>query len=403
MIKKIFAALVLALAGAQMAPAQSNNPYSAAIVVNDSIISRFELDQRMLMIQSFGTAGDLRDLATTQLIEDRLRMEAAKALGITLTEEELQGGMEEFAARGNLSTDQLIAFIGQRGIAPQTFRDFIRAGFLWRNVVRSKFGSKVFVTDDEVDTALNLAAGTIRESILFAEIVLPVEERGDAPTLALAKRLSDSISSIGGFAAAARQYSRSPSAARGGQLDWVPIANLPPQIVGKILALEPGEVTAPITMGTNVGLFQFRDIRVDDQPEETVISATYALVPIPAGRSPEAQMAEARKLMGLVDTCADLRAESESFGPDAYTEASLPISEVPQDIAFEIAKLDQNETTTTQVQNAQLGVLMLCNRATELAEGARDQIRQAMFNQRVGSFGDGYLQELKGDAVIAIK
>jgi peptidyl-prolyl cis-trans isomerase SurA len=46
---------------------------------------------------------------------------------------------------------------------------------------------------------------------------------------------------------------------------------------------------------------------------------------------------------------------------------------------------------------------MLCDRLRELPEGTRENIRNGLFNQRVGGFGQGYLEELKADAVIVYK
>ena len=44
--------------------------------------------------------------------------------------------------------------------------------------------------------------------------------------------------------------------------------------------------------------------------------------------------------------------------------------------------------------------LMLCGRSTELPEGAREQVRAALFNQRLESYSDGFLAELRADALI---
>ena len=72
-------------------------------------------------------------------------------------------------------------------------------------------------------------------------------------------------------------------------------------------------------------------------------------------------------------------------------------------LAAEIAKLDPNESGYYVAENGRINVVMLCNRAKDLPEGAREQIRNALFGQRVGSFGAGYLQELRGDAIIIAK
>ena len=68
-----------------------------------------------------------------------------------------------------------------------------------------------------------------------------------------------------------------------------------------------------------------------------------------------------------------------------------------------MAKLDRHETSTFRGANGTLAIVMLCSRLAELPEGTRENLRGALFNQRIGGFGQSYLQELKGDAVIVYR
>lgn len=385
--------------------AAAQNPYAPAVTVNGSIITNYEIQQRILMMQALGSSGDLEKQSIDQLIDDRLRVEAAKSLGLVATDEEIQNGMDEFAARANLTGDQLIQYLAQRGIARETFRDFVNAGLIWRSVIQTRFASKGNVSDAEVDATLSLSAAGDSESILISELVMPVQERGDVATMELANRLSKSIKSEAAFASAARKYSRASTAGRGGRLDWLPVASLPPAVAGQVMALEPGEVTAPIAMGGAIGLFQFRGIRTDNQSAEQVVSATYVQMRLPAkaGGTIESQRKFAIKIRDRVDTCFDLTTISKEYGEDLSTEHSLPISDIPTGVALELAELDPGETGTLVSGPNRIQIVMLCSRATELTEGARDTIREALFSRRMNSFGSGYLQELKGDAAISYK
>lgn len=77
---RLILCLPLLLAGhALPALAQS---FSPAIKVNDRVITEYELDQRMRMLRLFRTPGDIPAQAEEQLIDDRLRLQAAAELGI---------------------------------------------------------------------------------------------------------------------------------------------------------------------------------------------------------------------------------------------------------------------------------------------------------------------------------
>ncbi len=381
--------------------AQSTNPYGVAIRINDRVVTNFEVAQRTLLLQAFGSSGDLQSLAEDHLIDDRLRVQAASELGLTVTEDEIQAGVDEFASRGNLTGEQLYQYLGARGAAQETMRDFVQAGLLWRNVVQARFAAKANVSDAELDTTLNLSNAVIQESVLISEIQLPLNERGNERTMELAERLSNTIKGESAFSSAARRYSRAPSRGRGGRLDWLPVASLPPQLAGQVMALQPGEVTAPITLAQTVGIFQLRAIRQDKGTPETAVSVSYTQVAVPAGGGDQSrQVNAALKLISDVDTCADLRAESERFGDAAFSDHTADLAAIPANTALALAKLDRHEAGYYNAASGALAVVMVCDRIRDLPEGARENIRSALFNRRISSFGDGYLQELHGDADI---
>src|SRR5690606_18993821 len=175
--------------------------------------------------------------ARDRLIEERLQMQAAKAMGITLTEEQIAAGQDEFAGRANMDRRTFIQALGQAGIGEETFRDFVIAGLLWREVIRQKFLGQVNVTEADVDRELSEAqpsAAGLR--LLYSEIILP----GDTPesraqAQELAAQLSK-ITSIEAFSAAARDYSAAPSAGNGGQVDWVAARDMQPGLVQMLIS-----------------------------------------------------------------------------------------------------------------------------------------------------------------------
>lgn len=397
-MRRLIILFCLSLAfAAQSSFAQS--PYSAAIKVNERVVTYWELQQRELMLTAFGTRTGVSEQARTQLIEERIFLEAAAELNQRLAPEELQAGMDEFAARGNLSSDQLIQYLAQRGVARESFEAFVRAGLLWRNVVRSQFSEESRVSDEELDRTLSATGGNEQEFLLLSEIIIPVAELGEDGAKALATRLSGSVSSPSAFAAAARRHSRSATARRGGRLDWVPAGRLPAPILAQILTLNTNEVTGPISLNGAYALFQLRGKRTEKSAEVTPTIVQYATAKISNSDSRK-QAATARVILGKSDTCLDLRAH---VGEDAYNELSSDQSELPDTIGMALAKLDRHEGTSFPNSDGSETLIMLCSRTQELPEGARDELRASLFNRKISSLGAGYLQELKAEAYIEEK
>src|SRR6056300_1253803 len=89
-------------------PAQAQGLFAPAIKVNDKVITKFELDQRSLMLQLLRAPGDVRNLAREQLIDERLQTQAATGAGFEIDEVEIETGMEEFSGRSGMAAQDLI-------------------------------------------------------------------------------------------------------------------------------------------------------------------------------------------------------------------------------------------------------------------------------------------------------
>ncbi|UYP69432.1 peptidylprolyl isomerase [Thalassobacter stenotrophicus] len=379
--------------------AQSANPFAAAATVNGTVVTNFQVQQRVLFLTLLRSPGVSQEAITDALTDEALQLQAARSAGVTLSPEDLEAGIAEFATRTNLEPDALIAALGQEGVAAETLRDFVRNGALWRSLVQQRFGPRAQISEAEVDRALALASERGSARILLSEIALPLTPELSEENEALANRLSDTINSPAAFAAAAQRYSAASTAPRGGRLDWVPLGNLPPQVVGQVLTLAPGEISAPINLGPFIALFLLRDLEeLSATPPET-LAVEYAEVLIPGGRT-EAALSAAQDLRDSVDTCEDLYGQDLS-GLSPVTRQSVLQSELSQELALELAKLDTHEVSTMLSTDTDLRFIMLCGRSSEIAEGARDQIRGQLRQQRLVSYADGFLDELRADAVIA--
>lgn len=289
-------------------PVLAQNPFSPAITVNNGVITNYDITQRVLLLDALGASGDVRGLAIEQLTEDRVKTQAADELGIELPEGAIAAGIDEFATARGLSPEDVQRVLEARDIDPQTMEDFVESGLLWREVVNQRFRARAMPSEADLDAALEQARTTPEEMLTLAEIALPFAERGEEATEALADRLYREIAAGANFAAVAREYSRSSSAAEGGVLEPLPAARLPPAFRTQVLLLRPGQVTRPIPISGGIAIVK--------------------LVSVSQVRP----------------------------GPER------------------IAALEAPE--------------------------AREQMRQQLFTERITAFGQGYVQELLGDALI---
>lgn len=386
------------------APASAQGLFSPAIEVNGSVITNFELEQRMEFLRLLRAPGDIYELARTALIEDRLKAQAVSAAGIRPTEEQIAQAMGEFAQRANLGPEEFIQALESGGVSRETFRDFIVNGVIWREYVRARFLGRARPTEAEIDRAMGQGGTGGGVRVLLSEIIIPATPQTIDQVQAEAERIAQ-ITSFDAFSEEARRYSAAPTRSEGGRMGWLPLSNLPPAIQPVVLALAPGEVTAPIPLPDAIALFQLRSIQETGAPAPRYAAIEFAAYFIPGGRS-EAALAEAAELRAEVDSCDDLYGVALDQPEGTLRRESLPPADIPRDYALELAKLDEGEVSTALATNdgQSLVFLMLCGRTAALNEDAsREDIAAALTNQRINALAQGFLDQLMADALIIEK
>lgn len=395
--------LVLAASLAPMTGATAQEGlFKPRLTVNGRAVTEYEHFQRKLFMTLLRTPGDLDQEAEVALIEDRLRTDAAAGLGITLTDDQIRGGMEEFASRANLGVEEFLTAIAEGGVEPETFRDFVEAGLLWREVIRARFGPRLQVSDAEIDRALALTSKRgFPTSVLVSELILPVPANKVEETEALADRLSATLRGEAAFAAAAKEYSSAPTAEEGGDLGWMSSASLPPPARAALAGLRPGQVSKPLRVGNSIAIFYLRDLNEGGETSPEGPYVEYAEFLIPGGRS-AAALEEAAKVRAKADSCDDLYGIAKGLPEDRLTVTSLPVARLAPDVAREIETLDEGESSTAITRGSALVFLMLCKRQAGPAEEipSRDAIRNALINERLNGFSDIYMSELRAEAII---
>mgnify|MGYP000545155780 CR=1 FL=1 len=401
---KTAAALVLVAGlGWTGLPAGAQNLFAPAITVNDEVITRYELEQRARFQAALRVPGDPLETAREELINDRLKQAVLEQAGLELSEEDVTAGMEELAGRANLSLNDFLTALQQQGVEPQTLRDFTKVGLGWREYTRARFLSRARPTPDEIDRAMG-ASGSGSVQVLLSEFIVPINEQNAAQVEDLISQVAE-LKGYDSFSAAAAQYSAAASRDDGGRLPWMPLTKLPPQLQEIVMALKPGEISEPLPLQSAVALFQMRGVREADGAAPRYTAIEYAAYYVPGGRTPEG-IAAAQKILNSVDTCDDFYGLAQGQDASVLDVQSLPPSEIPRDIALELAKLDPNETSTALTRNdgQTLMVLMLCGRTADLGEdSSRETVANALAAQRMTSLVDSYLEQLRADARIDIK
>jgi peptidyl-prolyl cis-trans isomerase SurA len=226
-----------------------------AAVVNEDVISAYELNQRVLMVMVTGRIPDTeenrRRLSTQilrNMIDEQLQLQEAKRLNIRISDEEIDKVLVQLNKQNDLPAGSLEKILARANVDINVLRAKLRADESWGKVIRNQLRQQVFISDEEVEEELNrIKAVKDLPRHRVAEIFLPVDNPDNQrQVLELANRLIQQTRNGANFSALAREFSQSASAAVGGDLGWVTKGQLDPIIDQTIARMNKGEVAGPI-------------------------------------------------------------------------------------------------------------------------------------------------------------
>jgi peptidyl-prolyl cis-trans isomerase SurA len=384
-------------------PLMAQGLFSPVITVNDDVITRYELNQRVSMLEALGARGDLREQAIDGLIADRVRTAEAGSFGLVATEAQTIQALEEFAARNSQTVDGVLGVLAARGVTRETLRDFVTANFIWQSLIRQRFAGSTSVSEAEVDAALAATGESTNLRVLVSEIVLPLIEGQEQEI----RKLADDIAKLRSqdeFSSAARQFSVAASRADGGQLDWLSLSNLPPALRPVLLPLAIGEVSQPLELPNAVALFQMRGLSEAAPTSGSVSSIEYGLVSV-AATDGTPELAALSAIADRALRCDDLYGLSQGItGAQVAIRTQLP-NDLPRRESLWLARLDAGETlvdTTTDDQGATVAnLVMLCSRTSAAnRDASRDEVRLRLLNEKLNARADSLTESLKATARI---
>lgn len=328
-----------------------------AAVVNEDAVSMSDVNARLrMMVLSAGmpdsaeTRQRLMPQVLRQLVDERLQLQEAKRLGITVPQGEVDKAVEQIGQQNRMNRQQLQKFLTDNGVAPSTLNEQTRAMLAWQRVMQRRVRQEVIIGDEEVDAAMERVKQSIgKPEYLVAEIFLAVDNPDQEEQVRrAAERLLDEIRRGGNFAAVARQFSQSTTASASGDLGWVRPGEMDPQIDAALAQTRPGQLSQPVRTASGYHILLVRSKRAIGGAEEEmpapqpvvqkiqrpdVAKATVRMKQIVMPAADEAQRkavaAQAESLRKSIKSCADFDEKAKAMGiPESGDMGTLRVKDL---------------------------------------------------------------------------
>jgi peptidyl-prolyl cis-trans isomerase SurA len=261
---KAFSRNVLAIALLASAAANAELVDRVAAVVNDDVIALSEVEKRAA--PEIAAANQNRDpekraelrkqalqAALDRLIGEKLMEKQMDELGIDVTEQEVDLGIEDVRKQNNFDPEQFEQALRSEGYTMKEYRDFMRKHLRRLKLVNLKVRSKVKMSEKDLRTAydqwarLEQADPEIHARHILVKVDPNASAEQVAKALAKAKALAAEARKPGvDFAELARTKSDGPSAPEGGDLGTFRRGVMVPEFDKVAFALPEGGVSDPV-------------------------------------------------------------------------------------------------------------------------------------------------------------
>ncbi|WP_052072069.1 peptidylprolyl isomerase [Sphingopyxis sp. MWB1] len=396
---------------------QKANVYRPSAKVNGEIITATDIEQRMALIRIANgdvelppeEAQRLRQQVFSNLIDEKLQIQEAKAADIAIDERLIDEQFARLATRFRQTPDQFSEYLKSKGSSAAAVKQQIRGEFAWDRLLSRNIQSTTNVSSEEVESVvqrMNEAKG--QNEFHLGEIYLSATPENAAAVMENARKIIQALQAGGSFAAYARQFSEASTAVVGGDLGWVKAGQLPPSMAEAAQQMQAGQLVGPLEVPGGISILLMIDRRqvLTADPRDAVLSLKQLSLDFPAGtsRARASELAskfaeETRQIAG----CGAADDVARKLGANVVSRDNIAMRQLPAPLQATLVDLQIGQTTQPfGAAEEGISVLVLCGRDMPQTATAPNiqEIENRLLEEKVNKRAQRYLRDLRRDAVI---
>ncbi len=220
-----------------------------------------------------GAVAGNKTKAQDELIDEKLKLQAAKKLNVVASKEDVSTFIRSIAERNKMNEDQFAKHMKGMGVDIATMRSRFQAEISWREVIRRRFGSQISVTGRDVDKIVaNSIGGADDVELSLQRIALFITAKADQA--AIGKRLGEAQTLAGQFTdcASLKALSTKTGGTRFEDLGFRKPADIPEPTRTMLLNAQDGSILPPVVSDQAVELWAVcgrKVVTANDQKRET--------------------------------------------------------------------------------------------------------------------------------------
>ncbi len=392
------------------APVQAQSSHGIAAVVNDDVITTYDLRQRslfMMATQGIEPTDESKRRILAQamrnLVDEKLQIQESKKYEQTISTEAVNNGVRNLISRNGISIEEFAQRLAASGISMSTLQDQIRAEIAWQRIIGGLYGSRIRISDAQIDETLDrVTANADKPSYRVAEIYIEASE--DIGGMNGAMQGADAmIKQLGTgvpFQILAQQFSSAPSSAKGGDIGWIREGELREEVNAVIMNLEKGQISKPIPVPGGVYVIALADKQISTS--ETFYKLSQINFKIDSVPDLDAAKTALKAAADAVQSCETLAKDIKAFdGVGSNDMGEIKSADLTEEILKTLEATDVGKVSEPMEVGNLLISVMVCDRTTR-GSGipSRDEVENRLLNQQEAQASRRHLRDLRRKATI---
>lgn len=397
--------------------ARNPNVRRATAVVNGDIITGTDVDQRLALILAANEnkvpdeeVQRLREQVLRNLIDETLQIQEAAASKIEIEDSEVDQSYLRVAEQNfNQNAAAMDAYLKRIGSSAASLKRQIKGEMAWQRLLGRNVSPFINISEDEVNELLErlkAAKGTDEYRIGEIYLAAPAEARQQVYDNAI--KIVEQLRQGGSFVAYARQYSQASTAAVGGDLGWIRLAQLPAELATAARQMQAGQLVGPIELPGGFSIIYMIDKRqvLMADPRDAVLSLKQISIAFPKGTTEaqaQARAGEFARAMQSARGCGAVDEVAAKVGAQVVTNDQVRARDLPGPLQNAVLALSLGETSPPFGSiDEGVRVLMMCGRDDPQSDSGPsfDQLMGQMEEDRINKRAQIYLRDLRRDAII---
>ena len=248
-------------------------------IVNESIITQSEVDNKFLMIKNHLNKDQvadsqlddnkLKDKILNDLIDRELQLQVAQRNNIKVTEKDLDNAITNIAKRNNLALPQFQQELVKQGISYNDFRRQIQDEMTLGQVAMQALANGIDVSETEINNLLQQEQQKLNNPELkeyhLLDVLVPfaddVKKADDDEAVDIAMQVLDDLSKGAVVEGVVKKYNVHGKSLVGSDLSWRDFKSLPEQFKEIVVKLNKSDAAGPVKAPNGFHIIILLDVR----------------------------------------------------------------------------------------------------------------------------------------------